>query len=270
MTPSGAWVTRARLRRKNVRESPTRSSPRIRGPVLGEPAQRLDRRQQLHVLGLGARPALLARDELDELVELVDERLRRAAHVARAVGEPQLRPQRLDRARRRRPRAATSSGAVTGDAARAAGRWRARATPGRRRRARRRRLCDPAARRRPRACSSSAALEQVADVGVVGHAASAAVARVDAAEADDAARGAPSQRVATTRPAAPAASAAAADVEVVGAQAEAARNRAAARGRRRAARRRRTRCPLGERGGERSRTASLTSTPLAARTSRSP
>ena len=31
------------------------------------------------------------------LVELVEDHLRRAAHVARAVGERQLRPERLDR-----------------------------------------------------------------------------------------------------------------------------------------------------------------------------
>ena len=40
--------------------------------------------------------ALLAREQLGQLVDLVDDRLRRAAHVARAVHERQLRPERLD------------------------------------------------------------------------------------------------------------------------------------------------------------------------------
>ena len=53
MTPSGACVTRARLRRKNVRDSPTRSSPRIDDAGVAEPQQRLDRGQQLEVRDLG-------------------------------------------------------------------------------------------------------------------------------------------------------------------------------------------------------------------------
>jgi hypothetical protein len=44
------------------------------GP-LGQPLQRLDRREQLHDLDLGARPALLGDDEVGQLVELVDDRL---------------------------------------------------------------------------------------------------------------------------------------------------------------------------------------------------
>ena len=42
------------------------------------------------------RLALLAAEQLGEIVELVDDRLRRAAHVARAVGQRQLRPEGLD------------------------------------------------------------------------------------------------------------------------------------------------------------------------------
>ena len=40
-----------------------------RGPVLGQPLQRLDRGEQLHDLDLGARAALLGDDEVGELVE---------------------------------------------------------------------------------------------------------------------------------------------------------------------------------------------------------
>ena len=65
------------------------------GAVLGQPLQRLDRREQLHDLGLGARPALLGDDEVGQLVELVDDRLGRPGHVARPVAEAQRRPQRL-------------------------------------------------------------------------------------------------------------------------------------------------------------------------------
>ena len=72
-----------------------RSSSRIPGPGLGEPAQRVDRRQQLHHVRLVQRLALLAREQLGQLVDLVDDRLRRAAHVAGAVGERQLGPERL-------------------------------------------------------------------------------------------------------------------------------------------------------------------------------
>ena len=49
-------------------------------------------------------------DEVGQLVGLVDDRLRGAGHVARAVGEAQQRPQRLH-ARRRVTAAATSRGA---------------------------------------------------------------------------------------------------------------------------------------------------------------
>ena len=79
-----------------MRAKPIRSPARIRGAALGEPLQRLDRGQDLHHLDLGARAALLAGDQLDQLVELVDHRLRRARHVARAVLDAQDRPQALD------------------------------------------------------------------------------------------------------------------------------------------------------------------------------
>ena len=65
------------------------------GAVLGQPLERLDRREQLHDLRLGARPALLGDDEVGQLVELVDDRLGGAGHVAGAVAEAQGRPQRL-------------------------------------------------------------------------------------------------------------------------------------------------------------------------------
>ena len=48
---------------------------------------------------LRPRAALLAADQLRQLVELVDDRLRHAAHVARAVLHAQQRPQRLHLAR---------------------------------------------------------------------------------------------------------------------------------------------------------------------------
>ncbi len=72
-----------------------RSSREDPGPVVGDPVERVDRRQQLHHVGLVARLALLAREQLGELVELVDQHLRGAAHVARAVLERQLRPEGL-------------------------------------------------------------------------------------------------------------------------------------------------------------------------------
>ena len=65
------------------------------GPGVGQPAQRVDRRQQLHHVRLVARLALLAREQLGELVDLVDDRLGGAAHVARAIGQRQLRPEGL-------------------------------------------------------------------------------------------------------------------------------------------------------------------------------
>ena len=63
--------------------------------LLGQPLQRLDRRQDLHELGLRARAPLLAPEEVDDLVRLVDDRLRGALHVPRPVLEPQHGPQPL-------------------------------------------------------------------------------------------------------------------------------------------------------------------------------
>ena len=56
------------------------------GPVLGDPVQRVDRRDQLHRVGLVEWLALLAREELCDLVERVDDHLRGAPHVAGSVG----------------------------------------------------------------------------------------------------------------------------------------------------------------------------------------
>jgi hypothetical protein len=64
-------------------------------PVLGEPLQRLDRRQQLHDLRLCARAPLLGAEQLRELVELVDQRLCRARHIPRAIARPERGPERL-------------------------------------------------------------------------------------------------------------------------------------------------------------------------------
>ena len=75
--------------------SGTRSSLEDARARLGEPAQRVDRGHQLHRVGLGARLALLAREQRGEVVELVDDRLAGAAHVAGAVGERELGPERL-------------------------------------------------------------------------------------------------------------------------------------------------------------------------------
>ena len=64
-------------------------------PGAGDPAQRVDRRQDLHRERLVARLALLADDQVADLVGLVDQHLGGALEVARAVGERQLRPERL-------------------------------------------------------------------------------------------------------------------------------------------------------------------------------
>ena len=66
-----------------------------RRAVVGDPLERVDRGQQLERRDLGARAALLGDQHVGELVEVVDHRLRHAAHVARAVGDAQQRPQRL-------------------------------------------------------------------------------------------------------------------------------------------------------------------------------
>ena len=76
------------------RLTPTRPPAEHGGAVVGHPDQRVDRRQQLQRGDLGARPALLAGDHLEQLVEVVDHRLGHAAHVAAAVLDAQQRPQR--------------------------------------------------------------------------------------------------------------------------------------------------------------------------------
>ena len=94
--------------------------------LLGDPDQRVDRRQQLERRDLRARAALLAREHLQQLVEVVDHRLRHAAHVAGAVLHPQQRPQRLRPWRRpRRPRRCARAACAA--RCRAPRRWRGRA-----------------------------------------------------------------------------------------------------------------------------------------------
>jgi hypothetical protein len=57
--------------------------------------ERVDRRDELHHVRLVARLALLTREQRGQFVEPVDDHLRRAAHVAAAFLERQLRPERL-------------------------------------------------------------------------------------------------------------------------------------------------------------------------------
>jgi hypothetical protein len=64
--------------------------------VGAEPAERVDRREQLRRGDLDPGPPALPGDQVDEVVELVDHGLRRPAHVPRPVADPQRRPQRLD------------------------------------------------------------------------------------------------------------------------------------------------------------------------------
>ncbi len=63
--------------------------------VVGDPVERVDRGQQLHHVGLVDGLALLAREQAGDVVEVVDDRLGRAAHVARPVGERELCPEGL-------------------------------------------------------------------------------------------------------------------------------------------------------------------------------
>ena len=63
--------------------------------VGGDPAQRVDRGEDLHRDRLGARAALLAGQQLAERVDLVEHDLRDAAQVARAVRQRQRGPERL-------------------------------------------------------------------------------------------------------------------------------------------------------------------------------
>ena len=57
--------------------------------------QRVDRRDQLHHVALGDRLALLARQQLGDLLDVLDQHVGRAPHVASAVGERELGPERL-------------------------------------------------------------------------------------------------------------------------------------------------------------------------------
>ena len=77
---------------RNVADALVGEDPRAGGR---DPVERVDRRQELHHVRFVARLALLARKEVRELVERVDDHLRRAPHVARAVLELELRPERL-------------------------------------------------------------------------------------------------------------------------------------------------------------------------------
>ena len=54
------------------------------GAGLGAPVQRVDGRQQLHRVGLGARLALLADEQLGDLVDVVEQRVGGAAHDSAA------------------------------------------------------------------------------------------------------------------------------------------------------------------------------------------
>ena len=56
----------------------------------------VDGRQELHRVGLEPRLSLLAREQLGDLVGLVEEHLRRAAQIARAVRKRKLRPEGLN------------------------------------------------------------------------------------------------------------------------------------------------------------------------------
>ncbi len=98
-TPNGSYATRARLRERHRAVDAHAPRPEHPRAVLRDPDQRVDRRQQLGARDLRARAALLAADQPRQLVELVDDRLRHAAHVAGAVLDAQQRPQRLHLAR---------------------------------------------------------------------------------------------------------------------------------------------------------------------------
>ena len=67
-----------------------------RGRVVGAPVQRVDRGDDLHRVALGDRLALLAGEQLGDVVDLVDQHVGGAAHVAGAVVQRELRPERLD------------------------------------------------------------------------------------------------------------------------------------------------------------------------------
>ena len=87
---------RQRSQRPRDADLLAREDPRAR---LRQPLQRLDRRQQLHQLELCPRAPLLQAEQGDELVALVDHRLRRPRHVPRPVLRAQLPPQPLHRPR---------------------------------------------------------------------------------------------------------------------------------------------------------------------------
>ena len=65
------------------------------GAVVGDPLERVDGGQQLHRVALDAGLALLGGEQLGELVELREQHVDGAAHVAGAVLERELRPERL-------------------------------------------------------------------------------------------------------------------------------------------------------------------------------
>ena len=63
---------------------------------VGAPVEDVDRRDDLHRVALGERLALLAGQEVGDLVDLVDEHVGRLAQVPRPIRERQLRPEGLD------------------------------------------------------------------------------------------------------------------------------------------------------------------------------
>ena len=71
------------------------SSARNSSPAPRDPAQRVDRREDLHRERLVAGLALLADDQVADLVGLVDHDLGRPLEIARPVAERQLGPERL-------------------------------------------------------------------------------------------------------------------------------------------------------------------------------
>ncbi len=76
---------------------------RVTDPLVGEdlgrraraPAQRVDGGDQLHHVALGDRLALLAGEQGGDLLHVADQDVGGASHVARAIGERELRPEGL-------------------------------------------------------------------------------------------------------------------------------------------------------------------------------
>jgi hypothetical protein len=64
--------------------------------LVRNPLERVDRGEQLHRVGLDPRLPLLAGEELGQVIDLRQEDVAGAAHVAGAVFERELRPEGLD------------------------------------------------------------------------------------------------------------------------------------------------------------------------------